>query len=145
MGDSLRHLQSLRAGSGMAILFLLLAWESVAPFLPHFGKELGGRASHAARNFLLGVTNVILTAAGMTALWTLAAAWASAHHFGFLNAVPLPAWTHALAAIVLFDCWTYLWHRANHRLPFLWRFHRTHHSDPKMDVTTANRFHFGEI
>jgi len=33
----------------------------------------------------------------------------------------------------------------NHRLPFFWRFHRTHHSDPKMDVTTAHRFHFGEI
>lgn len=25
------------------------------------------------------------------------------------------------------------------------RFHRVHHSDAYMDVTTANRFHFGEI
>ena len=33
----------------------------------------------------------------------------------------------------------------NHRVPFLWRFHRTHHSDPKIDVTTASRFHLGEI
>lgn len=33
----------------------------------------------------------------------------------------------------------------NHRWPVLWRFHRVHHSDPKMDVTTANRFHFGEV
>ena len=39
----------------------------------------------------------------------------------------------------------YWWHRLNHRVAFFWRFHRTHHSDPRMDVTTANRFHFGEI
>ena len=43
------------------------------------------------------------------------------------------------------DLWTYWWHRANHRIPFLWRFHRMHHSDPAMDVTTATRFHLGEI
>ena len=39
----------------------------------------------------------------------------------------------------------YLWHRANHRILFLWRFHRMHHSDPQMDVTTALRFHTGEL
>src|SRR5215813_5385924 len=51
----------------------------------------------------------------------------------------------AAAAILLFDAWMYLWHRANHQLDFLWRFHRVHHSDPEMDVTTAIRFHAGEI
>ena len=39
----------------------------------------------------------------------------------------------------------YAWHRANHRFPFLWRFHKVHHSDPEMDVSTAVRFHTGEI
>jgi sterol desaturase/sphingolipid hydroxylase (fatty acid hydroxylase superfamily) len=38
----------------------------------------------------------------------------------------------------------YVWHRANHVIPFLWRFHRMHHSDNRMDVTTAARFHLGE-
>lgn len=33
----------------------------------------------------------------------------------------------------------------NHVIPFFWRFHSVHHSDNKMDVTTAGRFHFGEI
>jgi len=47
-------------------------------------------------------------------------------------------------ALVLLDCWMYLWHRANHMIPFLWRFHRMHHSDRHMDVTTATRFHLGE-
>lgn len=37
------------------------------------------------------------------------------------------------------------WHWANHLIPFLWRFHNVHHTDLDMDVTTATRFHFGEM
>ena len=47
----------------------------------------------------------------------------------------------AVTAILLFDGWMYLWLRVNHELGFLWRFHRAHHNDPEMDVTTAIRFH----
>jgi sterol desaturase/sphingolipid hydroxylase (fatty acid hydroxylase superfamily) len=39
----------------------------------------------------------------------------------------------------------YVWHRINHVIPFLWRFHRVYHNDATMDVTTASRFHTGEI
>ncbi|MDX1531724.1 MAG: sterol desaturase family protein [Rhodothermales bacterium] len=46
---------------------------------------------------------------------------------------------------MVFDVWTYAWHRINHRVPFLWRFHRVHHADAEMDVTTASRFHVGEL
>ena len=35
----------------------------------------------------------------------------------------------------------YWWHIATHKVPFLWRFHRVHHIDPDMDMTTALRFH----
>ena len=50
-----------------------------------------------------------------------------------------------VVALLALDCWTYWWHRANHSIPLLWRFHRMHHSDPAMDVTTATRFHAGEL
>ena len=43
------------------------------------------------------------------------------------------------------DLTFYYWHLANHRVPFLWRFHNVHHIDPDLDVSTAFRFHFGEI
>jgi sterol desaturase/sphingolipid hydroxylase (fatty acid hydroxylase superfamily) len=43
------------------------------------------------------------------------------------------------------DFYIYWWHRASHEIPFLWRFHRMHHSDAKMDVSTALRFHPGEV
>jgi sterol desaturase/sphingolipid hydroxylase (fatty acid hydroxylase superfamily) len=36
-------------------------------------------------------------------------------------------------------------HRMNHGVPVLWRFHRVHHTDLELDLTTAFRFHAGEI
>lgn len=39
----------------------------------------------------------------------------------------------------------YYWHVTNHRIAFLWRFHNVHHIDPDLDVSTAFRFHFGEV
>lgn len=49
-----------------------------------------------------------------------------------------------LACILLFDLLMYWWHRINHKIPFLWRFHRVHHTDMDLDVSSASRFHFGE-
>lgn len=46
---------------------------------------------------------------------------------------------------IILDFLIYWWHRANHELPLLWRFHKIHHLDELLDVTTALRFHFGEL
>jgi len=60
------------------------------------------------------------------------------------NIWPL-SWFGILLDVVILDFWIYWWHRANHRLPFLWRFHQVHHLDQWLDVTSAVRFHFGEV
>src|SRR5438132_10938059 len=57
----------------------------------------------------------------------------------------LPAPLEFAFSFLLMDLAFYYWHLANHRLPILWRFHNVHHSDPDLDVSTAFRFHFGEI
>jgi sterol desaturase/sphingolipid hydroxylase (fatty acid hydroxylase superfamily) len=64
---------------------------------------------------------------------------------GLLNVWDLPEWLKIAAGILILDFFIYLWHLQTHVLPFLWRFHRVHHSDMNMDVTTANRFHLGEF
>jgi sterol desaturase/sphingolipid hydroxylase (fatty acid hydroxylase superfamily) len=64
---------------------------------------------------------------------------------GLLNAWILPHWVKIAAGILILDFFIYLWHLLTHVLPFIWRFHRVHHSDLNMDVTTANRFHLGEF
>ena len=50
-----------------------------------------------------------------------------------------------LVDLLLLDFLIYWWHRANHVVPFLWRFHEVHHLDRFLDSTSAIRFHFGEI
>jgi len=40
-------------------------------------------------------------------------------------------------AFLLMDLTFYWWHLANHRIPFLWRFHNVHHVDPDLDVSTG--------
>jgi len=65
--------------------------------------------------------------------------------FGAVNFIPPYSYLRAAAGFILFDLWMYAWHMANHKIRFLWRFHRTHHSDIEMDNTTALRFHPGEI
>lgn len=64
---------------------------------------------------------------------------------GLLKAYPLPFWLQVLLGILLLDFFIWLWHLLNHEVPLLWRFHRVHHSDLNMDVSTASRFHLGEI
>ncbi len=64
---------------------------------------------------------------------------------GLLNLVTMPWLLKTVLGVLLLDFSIYLWHLLNHVLPLLWRFHRVHHSDMNMDVSTANRFHLGEI
>lgn len=127
----------------ISVLVGLLAWETLQPFfLFPKGKR---RINHGLGNVFLGVVNGLVTTLGFIGLWWLASDWAARNGFGVLNIFELPLVVEWALAVLLLDVWTYAWHRMNHRIPFLWRFHRVHHSDPHMDVTTANRFHLGEI
>jgi sterol desaturase/sphingolipid hydroxylase (fatty acid hydroxylase superfamily) len=66
-------------------------------------------------------------------------------HFGLNYLYDLPLWAEAIIAFIILDYTNFLWHILNHRIPLLWRFHLVHHTDADLDVTTAIRFHFGEI
>ena len=50
-----------------------------------------------------------------------------------------------IGTLVALDFLTYALHRVKHAWQPLWRLHRVHHSDEVPDVTTALRFHPGEI
>lgn len=49
-----------------------------------------------------------------------------------------------LIGVVALDFSAYVAHVLLHKLPFAWRFHRVHHSEEEVDVTTAFRQHPGE-
>ena len=86
-----------------------------------------------------------LVGALMAPLILMAIELAQTRGWGLLNATVWPAPIAVIAGILLFNLWMYVWHRANHEDPLLWRLHRVHHTDPRMDSTTAFRFHPGEI
>ncbi|MBW3623833.1 MAG: sterol desaturase family protein, partial [Armatimonadetes bacterium] len=65
--------------------------------------------------------------------------------WGLLNLVSLPQPLEWLLGLLLLDYTIWVWHYLNHRVPFLWRFHHVHHTDLDLDVSTAFRFHFGEL
>lgn len=127
----------------MGIAFLLILW-CVESWLPLF-RERRHRVRHAGRNLAIAILNTAVIGLVFSSLTATVAAWSQDRGAGLLHALNLPIWGEACIALVVFDGWMYLWHRANHAIPFLWRFHRMHHSDVEMDVTTATRFHTGEL
>jgi sterol desaturase/sphingolipid hydroxylase (fatty acid hydroxylase superfamily) len=62
---------------------------------------------------------------------------------GLLALLPRPV--RGLVALLVLDYALYVWHVALHRDPRLWRAHLVHHTDKDLDVSTALRFHVGEI
>lgn len=52
-----------------------------------------------------------------------------------------PFWLQAVQVIVLSDFFIYWAHRLQHRVDFLWRFHKVHHSSTHLDWLAAHREH----
>ena len=99
------------------------------------------------RNFVFAAPGLLLLRLLLIPVPYAASLWAQRHGVGALNVAlaHLPAWMEALIGIMAFDYAYYWWHMATHHVPFLYRFHFIHHADLDMDVSTAARFHFGDI
>jgi sterol desaturase/sphingolipid hydroxylase (fatty acid hydroxylase superfamily) len=135
--------EAIRAGRHIvaaAVLAVLWAAEGVAPMFPARSRRVG----HAINNLALAALNTALAFCA-AAVILHATEWSREHRAGLLHWVGGPEWVRWILAMVLLDCWQYWWHRFNHRVHFLWRFHAVHHADADMDVTTGVRFHTIEI
>jgi sterol desaturase/sphingolipid hydroxylase (fatty acid hydroxylase superfamily) len=62
-------------------------------------------------------------------------------HVGLVDLAPLPAWLQLAVCLVTLDFARYWLHFAHHRVPFLWRFHRVHHSAEHIDASVGLRMH----
>ncbi len=63
---------------------------------------------------------------------------------GLLSYIANPAWK-ALLSFLLLDLLLYCWHRICHSFDGLWMFHKVHHNDPYLNVSTAFRLHIVEL
>ncbi|ACT58630.1 sterol desaturase family protein [Hirschia baltica] len=74
------------------------------------------------------------------------AIWAGEQGVGLFNMVlEWPYWMVFIICFLALDLAIWFQHFLTHKIPFLWRLHRVHHTDPDVDVSTAFRFHPLEI
>ena len=97
---------------------------------------------HAIPNLFFTATTVIINFS-LAFLLLFTADWVQTNNFGIINWMPeIPLWLYILLGVVLLDFFgAYLAHYTEHKIKPLWMIHLVHHSDHKVDTTTANRHH----
>jgi sterol desaturase/sphingolipid hydroxylase (fatty acid hydroxylase superfamily) len=141
----LRELLSAKGAIVAGWILLALVVEQLRPAAPPPIQLAGygaGWFKRWGRNLGFFILNIALS----TLFVLPVTIWAALHAPWSRGAlVDWPDWAWLPLDILLLEFWIYWWHRANHEWPFLWRFHEVHHRDRHLDVTTALRFHFGEV
>ncbi len=132
-----QYFDALR-GVGLGVVFLLII---MAEWLhPHSRMQRPWQT-----NLGLWLVDTTLTRVVCGACGLVVAAWAADSGFGALQVLRAPVWAALLVSVVTLDLVSWMWHLANHHFPWLWRLHRVHHADRAFQVTTALRFHPGEL
>lgn len=96
-------------------------------------------------NFGIFIVDSVLTRVLVAAGGIAVAGFASKQGWGLFNLIEVPLWAAIALSLVILDFAVWAQHVASHRWNWFWRLHRLHHSDLDIDVTTALRFHPGEI
>ncbi|MBB6519944.1 sterol desaturase family protein [Pseudoteredinibacter isoporae] len=148
MSDYLFHNQQLALIAGTMIsMMLFLLWDD-------FNKRSGASQNIQTRwpgNLFLAALNTLLVVFALEpALKPVSQFIAELLHNKLGWIAPL---THTeyhwivyfIPAILVYELVDYVIHRFAHRLPWLWRLHATHHTDTRVDATTAHRHHPLEI
>jgi sterol desaturase/sphingolipid hydroxylase (fatty acid hydroxylase superfamily) len=127
--------------SKLPLVVLVVAFAAIS-FGEYLHAARPGRRGwrRVRRNLLISLTGIVVS--GMTAGTLLGlSALVEDKHWGLSGATGVPAWILALAGLLLLDLADYWRHRLSHIVPALWRLHRVHHSDLKLDVTSSLRSH----
>src|SRR5215467_2112734 len=128
------------------LAFLLVTFAIVLAFeagLPLFAYRREDRTRNIGRNLaisgiFLGVNLLLHTLSPFAAKLALDARFGLSYWLGLSPAGQF------ILGIVGLDLLAYFAHVTLHKFSWLWRFHRMHHSDRFVDVTTAFREHPGE-
>ena len=138
------HEALIRLGVFATLFLLFAAWEALAPRRRSAQPRQGRWTTNWAMLILdAGALRVLALLIPLLAVG--AALDAGRMGWGLLNQLDGPLWLEGLFGILFLDLAIWTQHLITHRVPLLWRFHRVHHADRDMDVTTAIRFHPVEI
>ena len=125
----------------VAGLCLFLMIETLAPARPWRGMRWRRLGFHAG----IAVLNTVLIRVFAYVPFLTWVVYVEEQGWGLCRWLGVFGWTEFALSIVVLDLFDYLWHRANHRVPLLWRLHKGHHADTGMDVSTVLRFHPSEL
>jgi sterol desaturase/sphingolipid hydroxylase (fatty acid hydroxylase superfamily) len=117
-------------------LLLLAGWEFCQP-----RRRRGFPALRRLGNLGIWLLNVVLAAFIFSPPDTFRPQLEAAFGVALLAWPVTDRWLSFVVGFLLLDFLNYAVHRAQHTVPFLWRFHVLHHSDPDVDVTTSVRHH----
>ena len=97
---------------------------------------------HALPNLFFTWTTIVVNF-GLAFILFATANWIQVHDFGMLNWFNIqPLWLYVVLGILGLDLISaYLAHFIEHKVIVLWMIHLVHHTDHKVDTTTANRHH----
>lgn len=118
---------------------LLWSLESIVPLY----RYQNGRVRHALLNIALTVI-LILTNLALSFSSAYLAGFSVGSGFGLFQLLNLPLWSQSFLGVVALDLFAYFAHVLLHKSWLGWQFHRVHHSENAVDVTTAFRQHPGE-
>ena len=143
-GGTMRYELLIRFSLFLGIFALCAALESLVPKR----DRVQPRKGRWFTNMALSVLNALALRGLALALPLLAVgaavdAWSRG--WGLFNQVQWSLWQEVLLALLAMDFAIWLQHLITHKVPLFWRFHRVHHADRDIDVTTALRFHPAEI
>ena len=120
-------------------LFLAVA-ERVVAWHRSWGHDRGDLWTDIGLFVVNSMTGGVLTPLFLVAAGLAAASLSSAVG-AQLWPTDWPLLTQLALALVLAELWEYSFHRAMHEIPWLWRFHATHHSSPRLYWLNSVRFH----
>jgi len=126
--------KALIVGIGLVTFFLL------ENLFPKEQLKFKNKIKRISKNIFFWLINIGITPIIILPITLFATTYNFHNTFQFENLV-FQFFFHLL----MYDLFLYFWHRANHEIPFLWKFHHVHHLDETLDVSSAVRFHFGEV
>lgn len=147
MGDYIRFMEyeaAIRLAVFIGLFVILAIAEVFRPRRMLTQPRVGRWFTNWVLSFLnTGTLQVVAMVLPLLAVG--AAIDASALGWGLFNVLGWSLWIEMLLAVLIFDFAIWAQHLITHKVPLLWRFHRMHHADRDIDVTTAIRFHPVEI
>jgi sterol desaturase/sphingolipid hydroxylase (fatty acid hydroxylase superfamily) len=119
-------------------LFLFGTFEQLFPFFTYKQKW----TSRVTANFTVGILNSVLT--NLLLASALGWVWHQKLWLGLFHPIQ-PTWVAGVLSVLILDFYRYRWHVLMHQLPLAWKFHRVHHSDRTLNISTAYRLHPFEV